>query len=115
MVDDYLKAEISEHHIVGPFHKKDIPAAHVSRYGVIPKNHTPSKWRLIVDLSHPPKFSVNDGIPKELCSLTYISVDTAIDHITKLGSGALLAKIDIKSTFRLLPVHPADRHLLAME
>lgn len=25
-----------------------------------------------------------------------------------------LAKIDIKSAFRLLPVHPADRHLLAM-
>ena len=26
----------------------------------------------------------------------------------------MLAKIDIKSAFRLLPVHPADRHLLAM-
>ena len=115
VVDDYLKAEIAEHLVIGPFHKKDIPAAHVSRFGVIPKNHTPNKWRLIVDLSHPPKFSINDRIPKELCSLTYISVDTAIYHITKLGSGALLAKMDIKSAFRLLPVHPADRHLLAME
>ena len=27
----------------------------------------------------------------------------------------LMAKIDIKNAFRLLPVHPADRHLLAME
>ncbi|XP_065889728.1 uncharacterized protein [Dysidea avara] len=35
--------------------------------------------------------------------------------LTKLGPGALLAKMDIKSAFRLLPVHPADRHLLAME
>ena len=26
-----------------------------------------------------------------------------------------MAKIDIKNVFRLLPVHPADRHLLAME
>ena len=42
-------------------------------------------------------------------------MDTAIDHITKLGSGALLAKMDIKSTFHLLPVHSADHHLLAME
>ena len=32
----------------------------------------------------------------------------------QLGQGNLLAKIDIKSAFRLLPVHPADRHLLAM-
>ena len=27
----------------------------------------------------------------------------------------MLAKIDICSAFRLMPVHPADRHLLAME
>ena len=31
-----------------------------------------------------------------------------------LGRGSLLAKIDVRSAFRLLPVHPADRHLLAM-
>lgn len=29
--------------------------------------------------------------------------------------GTLLAKIDIKNAFQLLPVHPTDRHLLAME
>ena len=46
--------------------------------------------------------------------LSYITVDTAIQHIITLGQGALLAKLDIKSAFRLLPVHPADRHLLAM-
>ena len=94
---------------------EDIPAAHISCFGVIPKNHTPNKWRLIVDLSHPVDFSINDGIPKDMCSLTYITVDTAINHIIELGPGTLLAKIDIKSTFRLLPVHPSDRHLLAMK
>ena len=26
----------------------------------------------------------------------------------------MLAKVDIKNAFRLLPVHPADRHMLAM-
>ena len=31
VVDDYLKAEITEHCIVDSFHKKDILAAHVSR------------------------------------------------------------------------------------
>ena len=115
VVDDYLKQEIAEHRVIGPFFREAIPAAHISRFGVIPKHHTPNKWRLIVDLSHPADHSINDDIPKDLCSLTYITVDTAINHIIKLGPGSLLAKIDIKSAFRLLPVHPTDCHLLAME
>jgi len=41
-------------------------------------------------------------------------VDTAIRHILSLGPGSLLAELDVKSAFRLLPVHVADRHLLAM-
>ena len=47
--------------------------------------------------------------------LLYITVDKAIDQIMALGKGTLLAKIDIKSVFCLLLVHPADRHLLAMK
>ena len=39
----------------------------------------------------------------------------SIRQIIALGRGTLLAKIDIKSAFRLIPVHPSDRHLLAME
>ena len=115
VVDNYLQAEISEKCVIGPFCKADIPHAHISRFGVIPKHHKPDKWRLIVDLSHPADFSVNDGIPKELCSLTYITVDITTHHIMKFGPSALLAKMDIKNAFRLLPVHPADCHLLAME
>ena len=68
-----------------------------------------------MDLSHLAEVSVNDGIQKELCSLLYIMVDTAINYIIELGPGAILAKIDIKSAFHLLSVHPSDRHLLAME
>ena len=59
--------------------------------------------------------SVNDGIPKDLCGLTYITIDIAIKHILTTGPGTLLAKVDIKNAFRLLPVHPADRHMLAMK
>ena len=32
-----------------------------------------------------------------------------------LGKGALLAKLDVKSAYRLLPVHPLDRPLLGIE
>ena len=52
--------------------------------------------------------------PQRDSSMTYITIDDAIQKIVALGPGTLLAKIDIKSAFHLIPVHPADRHLLAM-
>ena len=82
---------------------------------MIPKSHQPDKWRLIVDLSFPHTQSVNDGISKDLCSMSYVTIDDDINKILTLGPGSLLAKIDIKSAFRLIPVQPADRHLLAMQ
>ena len=114
IVMKYLQHEISLKRVVGPFSRTLLPDIHVSRFGVIPKRHQINSWRLILDLSFPKDKSVNDGIPKDLCSLHYITVDDAIRHIIALGKGALLAKADIKSAFRLLPVHPADRHLLGM-
>ena len=115
VVDEYLQNELSHKRISGPFKKCEVPRVQISRFGVIPKNHQPNKWRLIVDLSFPKGHSVNDGISKSLSSLSYITVDDAIDEICSIGPDCLLAKIDIKNAFHLLPVHPADRHLLGME
>jgi len=114
VVESYLADEVALGRVSGPFPYSSVPYAHISRFGVIPKNHQPNKWRLIVDLSHPKGCSVNSGISKELCSLSYITVDNAIQQAQGLGKGTLLTKIDIKNAFRLLPVHPADRHLLVM-
>jgi len=114
VVSDYLCTEVAMGRVVGPFSPLAIPHVHISRFGVIPKGRT-GKWRLIVDLSHPKGHSVNDGISKPLCSLKYVTIDEAIKAIVQLGQGALLAKIDIKSAFRLLPVHPTDRHMLGMQ
>ena len=115
VVEDYLAAEVLSHRVAGPYARNSCPDAHISRFGVIPKRHQQHKWRLIVDLSYPKLHSVNDGIPKHLCNLTYVTVDDAITNILESGQGTLLAKVDIKHAFRLLPVHPADRHLLTME
>ena len=45
----------------------------------------------------------------------HVTIDDAILNILKSGKNTILAKIDIKSAFRLLPVHPADRYLLGMK
>ena len=92
-----------------------MPQAQVSRFGVIPKDNQPGKWRLILDLLSPKNHSVNDGIPKELCSMQYASVDDAIHMIMQAGQGCQLAKIDIEHAYRNILVHTDDRPLLAME
>ncbi len=115
VVERYIHKEVLEHRVAGPFPPWLAPNMQVNRFGVIPKSHQPNKWRLIVDLSFPRGRSVNDSVPKDLCSMTYVTVDEAIQAILTLGPGTLLAKVDIQSAFRLIPVHPADRHLLAMK
>ncbi len=69
---------------------------HCSPFGVIPKKGKAGKWRLIVDLSSPAGLNVNDGIDRELSSLSYISVDDVMRRVLELGRGALMAKADIK-------------------
>ena len=60
-----------------------------------------------MDLSHPKGHSVNDGIPKRLCSLSYITVDDAIDHIIQTGPRTLLAKIRYKERLSVTPSPPS--------
>ena len=95
--------------------RESVDGLHISPFGVIPKGHRTGKWRLIVDLSSPHGESVNDGIDKELCTLSYISMDDIVKTIMMLKKGALMAKLDIRNAYRLLPVHPEDRLLLSME
>ena len=92
-----------------------MPPLHINRFGVIPKVHNTGRWRLITDLSHPPSQSVNDGIDPTLCSLTYSSVEQVAAVAAGYPAGARLAKVDIESAYRLVPVHPEDRSLQAVE
>ena len=114
VVEEYLKKECALGRVLGPF-KKGSLEVHINRFGVIPKPHQPGKWRLIVDLSDPSGESVNDGVDPMLCSLSYKSVDDAVAVILRRGRGTLLAKLDLESAYRVVPVHPDDRPLLGME
>ena len=100
--------------LYGPIPSQHLPGIHVSPLGLIPKAHQTNKWRLIVDLSNPAGSSTNDGIDPTLCSLCYASVDDAVNIIQRLGRNTLLLKLDIKDAYRIVPVHPADYHLLGI-
>ena len=112
--DRVFREGVSFRKMIGPLKKGSIDT-HINRFGVIPKPHQPGKWQLIVDLSYPEGGSVNAGINPNLCSLTYKSGDNAVCIITRKGRGTLLAKLDLESAYRIVPVHPDDRHLLGME
>ena len=113
VVHDYLSEESTKGRIIGPLDPARWPDVHISRLGVIPKKQS-DRWRLILDLSAPEGWSVNDGIDPTLYSFSYISVDQAAEVISTIGHGALLAKVDIKSAYRIIPIHPKDYHLLGM-
>lgn len=114
-VTEYLQTELAANRVQGPFQPAQASGAQISRFGVIPKKHQPGKWRLILDLSYPPGYSVNDGIAKELSSLRYATVDDAARIVSQMGPGTELAKIDIAHAYRNIPVHPDDHHLLGMQ
>lgn len=115
IMEEYLGKEVVLGNILGPFSRDLAPLVHINRFGAIPKKNQPGKWRLITDLSHPAGASINDAIDPAVCSLIYITVDQVAAKAMSFGTGALIAKIDIKSAYRLVPVHPDDRPWLGMQ
>lgn len=115
VIDQYLANETRLGRVAGPFDTPPLPNLHVSSFGVIPKKGQPGKWRLIVDLSSPRGFSINDGINPTEFSLQYVQVDHIVQMVCQLGVGALMAKFDVEAAFRNIPIHLDDRHLLGMK
>ena len=62
----------------------------------------------MMDLSSPVGWSVNDGIDPDEFALQYITVDQIISMVSKYGQGALIAKFDLETAYRNMPVHPGD-------
>ena len=109
-----LKKEIDAGRVVGPFNAPPFPILRTSPIGIIPKK-TPNEFRLIHHLSYPKGSSVNDFIPDESSSVRYATINDAILILKTLGKGCFMAKTDIKSAFRIIPVHPLEYPLLGIK
>ena len=114
VVDEKLRKERELGRIAGPFDSPPLANLRVSPLGVIPKK-TPGEFRMIHHLSYPKGASINDGIPPEFSSVKYASVDDAISHIQRQGKGCAMAKTDVRSAFRIVPIHPSDYPLLGFQ
>ncbi|KAJ1106593.1 hypothetical protein NDU88_003994 [Pleurodeles waltl] len=114
VVREKLEKECQLGRVAGPFIHPPLPNFIVSPLGIVPKKEQ-GKYRLIHHLSFPKGSSVNDYLEEGTCSVCYASFDEAVDMVRAAGLGALMAKADIESAFRLLPVHPSSFHLLGMQ
>ena len=114
VVDDKLAAEVDAGRIAGPFSEVPMAGFVVSPMGVVPKKEE-GKFRRIHHLSFPEGHSVNDHIPQVEKTVHYQRVDDAVQAIYRSGKMCWLAKTDIASAYRIVPVNPDDYRLLGME
>ena len=82
----------------------------VSPLGVVPKGD--GGRRRIHHLSYPEGESVNDLIPAEYASITYVTFDAIVADVLQAGRGCTIIKRDIRDAFRMVPVATNDRWLL---
>ena len=83
-----------------------------SSLSIKPKKRA-GEYRMVLDLSSPyDDTSINSNIDPKWASVKYASIMDAVHIILQMGRGCYLAKTDIQSAFRLVPIHPSDYHLL---
>ena len=112
IIDKKVANELLLGRVLGPY---DVPPTcvnyRISPLGVVPKKN-PGQFRMIHHLSFPDGSSVNDFIPKEISSVRYATIQDAIDLIKDSPKPVYMAKVDVESAFRIMPISPADRPLL---
>ena len=113
VVSDFIATQVKAGCMIGPLPPAQCPGVITSSLAVIPKK-SPGRFRVIVNLSAPERYSVNDNLHRDLTHVAYSSVDDAALLLHHLGQQALLAKIDIQDAYRLIPVHPEDHQFFGI-
>lgn len=106
----YIQEELQAGRLLGPFNELPHPSFILSPLGVVPKKEHGS-FRVIGDFSYPKGCSENDLIPNDLTAISYEDFDHVASQIVTQGVGALISKVDIKSAFCILPIHPSYIYL----
>jgi hypothetical protein len=120
-VDAHMQAEVAALRRAGPFQQAPFPNFVLSPIGLVPKRLDPNSFRVIHHLSWPrlrPERSINHHVHPDFVHIQLQSFEEALSNIIELRrSGAqqiFLAKVDIKSAYRLLGVQASDWPLLGM-
>ena len=87
--------------MLGPFQPGSILGFHLNQMGIVPEGHTPGH----VEADHGSTTAFRPSWAR------YTSMEAVAAVARQLGTGALLAKLDIKAAYLLVPVHPNDHRL----
>ena len=104
-VTRYIQKENQHNTLIGPFKRNPFgPLSASSPLAAIPKKDSEEK-RIILDMSYPDAFSVNDGIDKEKylgqkISLSFPTIDAFAAMVRFIGPGALMYKRDLHRACR---------------
>ena len=104
-----VNKEVKLGHFAGPFKTRPFPYLFTNPLALVRKANNPNKWRLITDMSVPRNLSINSFIKQEDATLQYRSFDEALKLVRDQGPGAFMAKSDLDSAFRRIPM---DHHSL---
>ncbi len=117
IVNELIEREVKAGFMIGPFNEPPFEVFRVSPIGIATGKFS-GKKRLIVDLSSPHNStvpSINSLIPLDEFSLRYHDIEQAVELIKIAGQAAWLAKIDITSAFKVMPIHPDAWHLFGIQ
>ncbi len=100
-----LAKEVGAGRIAGPFDQQPIPSLRTHSLGLVPKPN--QAWRYIYDhsMTDDTGASVNNRVPDNRRKVQYTMFDEVIEKIVQMGYDTQLFKTDVKSAFRLLPLH----------
>ena len=114
VVREKIAKELAAGRLVGPFDSPPLQDFHVSPAKLVKKS-VPGEFRFIHNLSWPyDDTSVNAGIGQEYKSVQYANVQKAMRLIMQFPKGSFTRKTDIKSAFKIIPIHPDDHHKLGL-
>ena len=111
LIDKYIAKELTLGRIEGPFNSPPLDNFCTSPIGLVPKKE-PGAFRVIHNLSYPHDTSINSSISKEDSAVQYENFDYVTDLVIQCGRGSFVAKADVESAFRIIPIHPSSHHLL---
>ena len=117
-VSTYLREEIENKAILGPFTEPPVDSLHTSPFMTRDKSSLVNR-RVKIDLSWPIGNSVNSGVASDKYLdtefiLAYPSIDNVTDQVLKLSKSCEIFKVDISRAFRHVPIDPGDLDLLGL-
>ena len=94
------------------FTNAPFPNFRSSPIGIVPKDTKRGSPNSTIIL---PLVLMHDNIPDDCSTVHYATINQAVKIVQRLGVGCFMAKTDIKSAFRIIPIHPQDYSLLGIK